>query len=154
MKSPWIAGKPGAALEAALLILVAVELAGCGRADQLPTAQVRGTVTLDGKPLTQGMVSFTPERGRAASGQIGSDGSFVLSTYGRGDGAILGHNRVAVVAIDRKVPPTKGMSVEDTQVSWLIPAHYGNPNTSGLSFDVQAGTLNTAELQLTTHRGD
>jgi hypothetical protein len=131
--------------------LIAV-VVGCG-GDGLETVRVTGTVTIDGKPLTQGTVSFTPEKGRGATGQIASDGSFTLTTYKKGDGVVLGRHKVAVVAIDRQGAKPYSEESDDLELKWLIPQRYGNPYTSGLTFEVKAGEDNVATLELTSRNG-
>jgi hypothetical protein len=77
--------------------------AGCGGADDFETAHVRGTVACNGKPLTMGIVSFQPispngkMAGKAGYGLIQGDGSFVVSTYGTEDGAVVGRHKVMVL---------------------------------------------------------
>ena len=81
-------------------------LSGCGSLE-FPLAKVRGKVLCDGAPLAWGEVIFTPrpaeggtpqlETGKAATGQIGEDGQFELSTYAEGDGAIVGRHEVQVL---------------------------------------------------------
>src|SRR4051794_24814243 len=78
---------------------ISVTLAGCGHSGELETATVSGVVRLDGKPITTGTVTFVPQHGRAATGSIRNDGTFVLSTYGSGDGAIVGKNKAAIWVI-------------------------------------------------------
>ena len=58
-----------------------------------------------GKPLSGGHVKFEPDAGREAHGDIRPDGTFVLSTFGDGDGAGAGLQRVAVSGA---VPPKFG----------------------------------------------
>ena len=61
------------------------------------TVPVKGRITYRGKPLVQGTVTFEPEdTGREASGDIGPDGTFVLTTFTDGDGAVPGIHRVRV----------------------------------------------------------
>ncbi|MCC7418788.1 MAG: hypothetical protein IT428_00765 [Planctomycetaceae bacterium] len=73
---------------------------GCGGNNQFPVARVSGKVTLEGKPLPGGgSISFIPTasgEGKAAGGEIKPDGTYMLSTYGTGDGALLGKHRVEV----------------------------------------------------------
>jgi len=47
-----------------------------------PQAVVRGTVTLDGKPLAAGLVVFEAD-GRSYAGRIGPDGRYELRHQGR-----------------------------------------------------------------------
>jgi hypothetical protein len=93
-----------------------------------------GTVTLDGKPLDKGTILFVPSRGRASSGEIRSDGTFTLSTYGVDDGAIVGDNKVAVfIAMD---------SEQEGEHASPIPQRYASPSTSGLTFKVKPDQAN------------
>ena len=131
----------------ASLVLAVVFLAGCRDKSQLSVASVTGTVTLDGKPLTQGTVIFTPERGRAARGEIGSDGSFTLSTYGESDGASVGTHQVSIIAIEGDEEVGFESSVEP---KWLIPRRYGAAATSGLEFEVEAGEQNEPRFDLSS----
>ena len=62
----------------------------------LETAEVRGTVTLDGRPLEGGAVLFVPAHGQGATGTIQRDGTYVLGTYCAGDGATVGRHIVTV----------------------------------------------------------
>lgn len=78
-------------------------LAGCnGRDFSVQPAQ--GKVLCKGEPVTGGSITFIPigeentqETGKVATATIKSDGTFVLSTYGRFDGAILGKHRVEYI---------------------------------------------------------
>jgi hypothetical protein len=125
-------------------------LTGCGSHSGL--GSVHGVVRLDGKPLTTGTVRFVPTAGRAASGKIESDGSFVLGTYGKSDGALIGTHRVAIIAYESPAsaggrPDTSKASPGTTKA--LVPRRYMAPGTSRLTFDVKPGD-NQAEFDLTT----
>lgn len=123
---------------AALLIGVA----GCGP-QQPAVAPVRGTVTLDGHPLSTGRVSFEPvaaagsaQGGRPAFGAIQPDGTFVLSTYGDGDGAIVGEHRVTLFG-------------RSTDESVKQKAPFEILRLVGARFQVEAGKTNEIPIQLT-----
>ncbi|WP_397568600.1 hypothetical protein [Schlesneria sp. T3-172] len=102
---------------AILLAIGALVGAGCSK-QEFQVARVSGTVTCGGQTLTEGMVVFTPigtgekkthDTGRSASGLIQEDGSFELTTYRRGDGAIVGTHTISVFApppIDDDAPIT------------------------------------------------
>jgi hypothetical protein len=85
-----------------------------------------------GQPLTKGTVTFEPDgAGKEATGEIQADGTFVLSTYKKDDGAVLGNHRVTV----SNVPKT-------------IPAKYSSPATSKLEMEVSEGKTDyTIELK-------
>lgn len=82
-------------------------LSGCGNANEFKVSAVSGTVTCNGKPLTEGLVIFEPipdagrkaqESGRSATGIVQPDGTFILSTYRKNDGAMVGKHIVKVFA--------------------------------------------------------
>lgn len=88
---------------------------GCGKDN--PMSSVSGKVTVDGKPLSGGSVSFIPdvppgeegikEASKAATsglsaGSIGSDGTYKIYTAGK-EGAPLGKYKVTVSP--RMAPP-------------------------------------------------
>ncbi len=97
------------------LFALAGTLAGCNKSPH-DVAPVSGTVTIDGQPFTHGKVMFAPlpggdnlHPGKAALGLLQPDGSFVLSTYGKGDGAVVGEHTVTII----NVPPTTGAAKDE-----------------------------------------
>jgi hypothetical protein len=127
---------------AVVLALVAFACAGCG--SKSPVARVNGKVLLEDKPLASGFVVTLPQSGRGAKGTI-TDGEFELSTFGNGDGALIGTHKVAVVANE----PSKGTDTEAAPGKLLVPQRYTNPETSKLTIEVKAGEVNTPTLTLT-----
>jgi hypothetical protein len=104
---------------------------GCGSggaAGSLPgLVPVKGKVTFKGKPVTKGVVQFEPDDyGRPASGELQSDGTYVLTTLKTGDGVVPGHHRVTISGTGSH--PSKE----------LVPKKYRQPHTSGLTADVSA----------------
>jgi hypothetical protein len=85
----------------AVIVVVAALCCGCGGGGEFPTAAVSGTVTHDGKSVRGGSLTFSPvkdgeqEAGKPASATVGEDGTYELSTYGEGDGAVIGKHRVS-----------------------------------------------------------
>jgi hypothetical protein len=108
---------------------------GCGGKSSLATATVKGTVVYQGKPLTEGTIQFVPERGPAANGRIGPDGTFTASIPDDG-GAIAGPNQIAITAT-REGQAIPGERVKS--VVWLIPEKFGSPGSSGLNCEVKEG---------------
>jgi hypothetical protein len=111
----------------ALAVLVCAAVSGCGAigGDKAALLPVKGKVTFKGQPVTKGLVTFEPrDFGRTATGQLQSDGTYVLSTFKEGDGTVAGHHRVSISGTG------PGVRKE------LIPAKYGGPNTSRLVADV------------------
>lgn len=122
-----------------LLLIAGLAATGCSKSHQLETAPVTGRVTIDGKPVSSGIVMFTPDRGRGASGLISPDGTFRLTTYSEGDGAVLGLHRISISAIE-----TSGQ--ESGQGPSKFPSKYADESTSGFSHQVMAGEQNFVEL--------
>ena len=137
-------------LIAILLPLYLLAVAGCGGSKQAETRKISGTVTLDGRPLAKGYVLFVPDRGRAAKGQIQSDGGYTLGTYGSADGAMLGTHRVAVICREEAPPiKDKDLGIEILRPGRsLIPEHYGDTATSGLTFEVTPDGPRTFDIPL------
>lgn len=87
----------------ALLMVVA---GGCGDGE-FPLAPAAGRVTLDGSPLTNAKVMFTPiaegdsvRSGKAAFGRLNADGRFTLGTHRKGDGAVVGEHWATIISLD------------------------------------------------------
>ena len=82
-------------------VLLLAVISGCG-GSKIPTAKVAGTIQFEGQPMVGGgQVLFVPladAKGKGAIGAINAkDGTFELSTFKAGDGAVLGEHRVQVV---------------------------------------------------------
>jgi hypothetical protein len=115
----------------ALLLLPA----GCG-GDQPRVYQAGGKVTLpDGTPLAGARVEFQPTDNLhliSASGEVQPDGTFELTTFSAGDGAVAGEYRVAVM------PPRPAGDPDE----WVgrppspIDRRYSSFENSGLRFEV------------------
>src|SRR6478752_10675518 len=82
-----------------LLYLAAAVAIGCTKKGGLATAPVSGKVTYRGKAVPTGTVMFVPSEGPAATGEIGSDGSYKLTTFSPGDGAVIGTHKVTITAL-------------------------------------------------------
>lgn len=140
---------------ALLLAGSAVSLTGCG-SGELATAPVTGKVTFHDKPLPGGgTISFVPAgEGKGAGGIIAEDGTYVLNTYGEGDGAILGEHQVLIqqnttikpavwpeVPEGQEPPPGQKPISEAVMVPEedRIPPVYSSPE-SPLTATVEGGT--------------
>lgn len=122
---------------------IAVGTVGCG--DGLPSVTpVEGKVLLNGKPFTTGRVMTMPDAGRGAGGEIRPDGTFVLTTFNDGDGALPGIHKAAVRAYENP-------NVTDPEADLgksLVPKRYTNPITSGLTIEVKPEGENAPVLEL------
>ena len=127
---------------AGLVVCVGL-LLGCDRGPRL--VPVTGTVLIDGEPVENASVMFTPqEGGRPASGFTDASGNFSLSTYQPGDGATAGTNLVSVTARDfTGVPPIDPATGEvprgGPEPKWISHPRYSTPKTSGIKVEVERG---------------
>ena len=83
---------------------VVAAIAGCGGSAQYSTAPVSGQLTSDGMPVTEGQLMFIPESsgntdsGKPGAATVQADGTFVVSTYSEGDGAVIGKHTIEYIA--------------------------------------------------------
>lgn len=134
-------------------------LAGCGQSGPA-MAPVSGTVTFNGKPLSDAQVMFAPRSGgRPALGRTDQQGCFQLTTLHANDGALVGDHAVTIAKFATKAPSSSGASPNSAGIlnvqavrQSLIPERYSSENTSGLNATVVSGK-NTFSLELTTAMG-
>jgi hypothetical protein len=122
------------------LLLCIGAVTGCGTSHPA-TFPVSGKVTYNDQPLEFGTVLFQPEVGPPAVGRIQPDGTFRLSTYGTNDGAVPGKHKVQIMCFENQSPKAKAAAdknIEPQAGQSLIPSHYSNYDTSGLTADVSA----------------
>jgi hypothetical protein len=124
-----------------------VALVGCD--SNPPTHPVKGRVVFaDGTPVQFGDIETLAVGQRInARGKIQKDGSFSLTTYQEGDGAVAGEHQVIIMQsvaapliANAKVGPIKHTHGHD------IGAKYRSYASSGLSFTVEAGAANEVTL--------
>ncbi|UUO08643.1 carboxypeptidase-like regulatory domain-containing protein [Blastopirellula sp. J2-11] len=122
--------------------IVLCSLSGCWQSGGMILGEVTGTVTLDGKPLPDAMVSYYPEvGGRSAHGVTDAAGRYQLRYTGSKDGAPVGAHRVKVeVGVQSgEGPPKKTAKIPP------LPSKYNSE--SELTADVQRGS-NTIDFTL------
>jgi hypothetical protein len=111
-------------------------LSGCS--DGIPKRYpVSGTVKFaDGSPVKTGTLELGGNGSRwTASGEIQRDGSFVLTTVNKGDGAVPGEYRAVIRQMILAYLPAGGGHDHGK----LIPDRYRDYKTSDLKVTVQAG---------------
>ncbi len=80
-------------------LLSAAVLVGCGGGDELDVGGVEGVVTLDGKPLPNAVVTFTPKAGGPSGvGKTDAEGKYQLLTVNE-NGAVIGEHFVSIVCV-------------------------------------------------------
>ena len=135
-------------------LLLFVGVLGCGKGYP-ETAEVFGHVTYDGKPISIGKdceceINFWPESGRPARGEFAPDGSYRLTSFESGDGAVPGKYRVTIKAVKvhfpgGSAPPTEGAAAVGAAAAgrpwreWRVPQRYEGIETSGLTATVEPG---------------
>lgn len=119
-------------------IMIALLVAGCGdgRATRVP---VSGRVLIDGKPLERGFIQVICAHDRSASGEIGADGKFQLTTYEPNDGCVPGTHQVSIIANESQGP---------SAMKWFAPKEYADAATSGLTLEVSQAR-DDVEINLT-----
>lgn len=132
---------------------LAVLLGGCGGGDDRDTATVHGKVTYNGAPLPGGGVTFVPVSGegattggKPAAGTINPDGTYTLTTYEDGDGAVIGKHHVGV-----SPPPPPGAGAEapeGTHAAPTPPSPFAGLKPTTEEVEVKAGD-NEINIELT-----
>jgi hypothetical protein len=140
----------------ALLVTISVAAAaGCGGRRGPKVEYVEGVVTLDGTPVADAAVGYSPVDGKVglpAYGKTDAQGRYRLSAVRGGTphaGTAAGDYRVSVTKVEiippdePQPPPPEGwkpsMGPRPTATRSLIPEAYANVTTSGLRVTVKPG---------------
>ena len=116
-------------------------VAGCGGGD---LGRVSGTVTLDGQPLADALVSFYPEDGRPSMGTTDADGNYDLSFTPTEAGAMIGNHIVRIT-----VAQVEGEGEEGGRLpKETIPAKYNSK--SELKAEVKPGKNRNVNFDLSS----
>ncbi len=116
---------------------------GCKRSTPTGPTTVRGTVLFQGKPLSGGIVIYSPDPDRGGSGKpirgdLGPDGHYQLSLAGN-TSIPPGWYRVAIGAL----PPTEPASLLNQTP---FPLKLARPDLSGIVREVQPGQENVFDF--------
>lgn len=127
----------------ALALICQLFLVGCG-SGKPATYPVPGSIKFeDGSPVTFGIVEFFhPELELSARGKIQPDGTFRISTFEPGDGAVAGKHRVMIIQL--LMPGTLGGQQPPHQGH--IDSSYANFETSQLEFTVDPNQENRYDV--------
>lgn len=118
---------------------------------------IRGMVSYKGAPLTnvtQGIVRYSPKAAssgaRESTGRIQPDGSFVMTTFQKDDGVVVGEYDITVSAYSTQMLSRQQTEsgVHSAGPKLLIPERYLKPSTSGLSDTVAAGHSGVKQIEL------
>ncbi len=129
-------------------VVVLLTVLGCGP-NHPKTYPVQGRVFFDdGRNVEQGSVEFrldseSDSQRTVARGKINPDGSFSLSTFEPGDGALPGKYKVIV----QQMVIAEGFK-KGHQHGPRVPSRYAEYGNSGLTAEVKPEPKNTIELKL------
>ena len=117
-------------------------LVGCGSGvERSSTEKVTGTVSYKNAPLKTGTITFEPEKGRSAIGEI-VDGKIVkVTTYEDDDGAVIGNHKVGITS-------TEADPKDSMKSTSRIPTKYATPANSGLTTTIKKGEPNDLKFDL------
>lgn len=122
-----------------LFLVPALMMCGCGR----KTGTISGKVTYKGKPLKGGMVTFLSEGPKSMNkpSKIEKDGSYSISGFSVGPAKItvqgVKARRLMVPKSMQNMPGVAGAKSDQEEV--YVPDKYASPDTSDLTYEVQAG---------------
>lgn len=128
-----------------VLAVFSMLIAGCGTSGPgvPPLVKVSGTVTMDGKPLADAMVNFTPDNGRPSVGKTDAMGKYSLMYNDTVEGAVVGKHKVQIV----KIP--SGAPTKENNPQMQIPPRYNFQ--SELVAEVKSGDNENVNFDLTTN---
>jgi hypothetical protein len=131
-----------------ICLVLLITVVGCGP-NNPKTYPVQGRVLFeDGRSIEQGSVEFrldseSDSQRTVARGKINPDGSFSLSTFEPGDGALPGKYKVIV----QQMVIAEGFK-KAHQHGPRVPSRYAEYGKSGLTAEVKPESKNAIELKL------
>ena len=129
-------------------LLIALIATGCGgpASDGLPREAVSGKVTLDGKPLASGMISFDPDNTQPNPVAVG--GAITGGAYSitREQGPTPGNYRISIYGGAGETIPEGDPGMPPKPTKDPVPAKYNA--LSELKAEVKGGTANAFDFDL------
>lgn len=150
------------------ICLVNIVTIGCSGSDNVMVYPVKGIVMFEGKPMVGGgSISFVPttsQNGKNAGGIINPDGTFQMTTYDDGDGAMAGTFRVMIMQTVVDEPTIQGDTdtpgnaakiapVKTVPPEQQIPLIYADPANSPSTVTIEAKELNELKIELSKQPG-
>lgn len=103
-----------------LLTIFAVSALGCAEQDYGDLGKVTGTVTFDGQPYPDALITFTPDEGRPSRAITDQSGNYELIYIRDTKGAEPGKHSVMITT----VPPEQPDNYTGPKFKEPIPAKY------------------------------
>jgi len=114
-------------------------------------APVKGKISFLGKSIDTGVIMFHSETGPAAVGNIQKDGTYVLTTLRKNDGAVVGNHTVTIQAtrvgagtmeepksLEEEIKQSRATKIlVPGKVTSLVPEKYATTVTSTLKVEVK-----------------
>jgi hypothetical protein len=131
-----------------LVAVVSAVTSACGPAADPGYRPVSGTISLDGEPLAEAIVSFLPDgEGSSGTGRTDDSGRYTLFYASQRPGAKVGLNRVMISKESSVSRADSEFAAPDEEEGELLPSRY-NIKTE-LTATVEEGD-NVFDFQLTT----
>jgi hypothetical protein len=136
--------------QALSLLAVTLLASGCGGGGDKP-ASVSGHVTYNGKAVTSGTVVLLGADGTAsATGAVQPDGTYSIAKSPAGKVKVVFDNPPPP-PVDRRLPaddPESRAAAEDAARYVPTPPHYKDPESSGLTLELQKGKNPNSDITL------
>jgi Carboxypeptidase regulatory-like domain len=141
-------------------VVVSLGLCGCSSDNSTSSrprvVPVSGRVLANGQPLVGAHVTFTNmQANRSAYAKTDAEGKFTLTTFKPNDGAVPGKQQISVSKLESLNPANAGVDRSTTTNAapsparrWLIPRHYGDIKTSGLTADIPEEGMSDLVVEL------
>jgi hypothetical protein len=110
-----------------LPFLILATVVGCQKGDKQTHADVKGTVTFNGKPIDKGQITFAPE-GRPPSTMDIVDGKFTGQ-------AMVGENKISISARKKSATPPKLSKDAQAQIKGYAEKKRGQPGGPTMDYD-------------------
>ncbi|MFI4875435.1 MAG: hypothetical protein ACIALR_08865 [Blastopirellula sp. JB062] len=111
----------------AVVVLIAISAAGCGKQDGLNRGAVQGVITVDGVAVETGAITFVPTgatKGPTTGGKI-ADGKYEIEAE---DGPVLGEHLVQIIGMRGSgkfmTEKLEGQVVKTELIEDMVPAKY------------------------------
>lgn len=128
-----------------LVATATLSLPGCGQG-RPKTYPVIGKIAFaNGEPVKLGTIEFRESKtGTIARGKIASDGSFTVTTFRQGDGALEGTHQVIV----QQLIIAEDMSLKDHDHGGRVSRKYADYSTTDLQVDIKPYESNLVVITL------